>query len=147
MLSETVHVLAMSLWVGGLSMLVGGAVWREPDARRVLTRFSSVALASVAALLVTGAFQAWRQVGSWSALMSTTYGRELLAKIALVVLVVCVAAGARQVLRRHGAVATLRRSVAVEAVLVLVVLAVTSGLVATEPARSARARSVAGRHG
>ncbi|GAB7007839.1 hypothetical protein JCM18899A_53160 [Nocardioides sp. AN3] len=135
--SETVHVLAMCLWLGGLVMLVGGAVWRTPGARTVLLRFSAVAMGSAIALVVTGLFQTWRQVRSVSALGPTTYGRELLVKVALVVLVLAVATGTRRLLGREGPLASLRRSVAVEAVLVLAILAVTSGLVATEPARSA----------
>ena len=135
--SETVHVLAMSVWLGGLTLLVTSTVWREPDARHVLLRFASAALASVAALVATGLFQTWRQVGTISALGSTTYGRELVVKTGLVVLVIAVAAGTRQLLRRRGALASLRKSVALESVVVLAVLGVTSALVATEPAKSA----------
>lgn len=143
LLSDTVHVLAMSTWLGGLAVVVAARVWREPDARAVLLRFSSVALASVSSLVLTGLFQAWRQVGSLSALGPTTYGRELLVKTLLVIMVIGVAAGSRSLLRRPDATADLRRSVGVEAVIVLAVLGVTSGLVATEPARSAYHPTVA----
>lgn len=140
--SESVHVLATSAWLGGLVVLLVGAVWREPDARRVVLRFSTLALASVTAVVLTGLFQSWRQVGSFSALGPTTYGRELLVKTGLVVVVLGAAAASRRLLRR-GALHTLRRFVLVEAVLVLAVLGVTSSLVATEPARSAYRPTVA----
>jgi copper transport protein len=143
LLSESVHVLAMSAWLGGLVLLLAGAVWREPDAHRVLLRFSTLALTSVAALVLTGLFQSWRQVGSLAALGPTTYGRELLVKTGLVLVVLAAAAVSRRVLRRRDGLRTLRRSVAVEAVVVLAVLGVTSGLVATEPARSAYHPTVA----
>jgi copper transport protein len=137
LLSDSVHVLAMSVWVGGLAMLVAGTVWRQPDVRHVVGRFSTMALVSVAALVATGLFQAWRQVRTLSALGPTTYGRELLVKTALVVAVIAVAAASRRILKRRDPRRSLRRSVAVEAVIVLAVLAVTSSLVATEPAQSA----------
>jgi copper transport protein len=137
LVSESVHVLAMSVWLGGLVVLFAGAVWREPEARRVTLRFSSVALASVTALVVTGLFQAWRQVGSLAALWPTTYGRELTVKICLVVMAIGVAAASRQLLRRRDGLPLLRRWVAAEVVIVLAVLGVTSALVASEPARSA----------
>ncbi|GAA1976437.1 copper resistance protein CopC [Nocardioides panacihumi] len=137
LLSESVHVLAMSVWLGGLVVLVAGSVWRQPDARRVVLRFSSVALASVTTLVVTGLFQTWRQVGTLAALWPTTYGRELTVKVCLVLMVIGVAAAGRQLLRRRDGLALLRRSVVAETVIVLAVLGVTSALVASEPARTA----------
>jgi copper transport protein len=81
---DTVHVLAMSLWLGGLvTMLVGlRALARAGgiDAPAV-ARFSTLAFWCVAALTATGVYQAWRGLGSWSALTGTTYGRLLLVKI------------------------------------------------------------------
>jgi copper transport protein len=100
-------------------------------------------LASVGVLVATGLFQAWRQVGTLSALGPTTYGRELVVKTCLVLVVVGVATGSRRLLRRREGLSRLRRTVGVEAVLVLAVLGVTSGLVATEPARSAYRPTVA----
>jgi len=109
----------------------------------VLSRYSTLAPACVTALVLTGLFQSWRQVGSLAALGPTTYGRELLVKTGLVVVLVVAAAVSRRLLRRGGGLLTLRRAVAVEVVLVLAVLGVTSGLVATEPARSAYHPTVA----
>ena len=47
-----------------------------------MERFSPIALGCVGAILVTGTYQAWRNVGTWGALFGTTYGRLLLIKIA-----------------------------------------------------------------
>ncbi|MEY9839623.1 copper resistance CopC/CopD family protein [Streptacidiphilus sp. EB103A] len=54
-------------------------------------RFSTVALCSVSALVATGVYQAWRGLGSWGALTSTTYGRLLLVKVGAVVVILAAA--------------------------------------------------------
>jgi copper transport protein len=59
-------------------------------------RFSAIAFGSVVALAATGLYQSWRQVGSWSALTGTTYGQLLLAKIALVAVLVGIARVSRR---------------------------------------------------
>jgi copper transport protein len=46
-------------------------------------------------------YQGWRQVGSFGALKSTPYGRLLMVKVALVVVVVLVAALSRSTVRQH----------------------------------------------
>lgn len=138
--SETGHVLAMSIWLGGLLLLTVGGAAEAPDARATVARFSRVAFGCLAVLLATGAFQAWRQVGSVTALAGTEYGHLLAVKLALVVMTVGVAAGTRRLVRRRGPTASVRRSIAIEVVLVLAVLALTAGLVATEPARTALGR-------
>ncbi|SOC46625.1 copper transport protein [Blastococcus aggregatus] len=94
-----VHVAAMAVWLGGLAALLVGVVRPGPDAAAVaeaLPRFSRVAFATVAALVVSGIVQAVREVGSPSALLDSTYGGVLLAKVA-VVLVVLGAAGVSRV--------------------------------------------------
>ena len=83
LLSDTIHLIAVTLWVGGLVMLVGCLLpSREPDQiAAALPRFSRIALGSVVTLVVTGTYQAWREVAPLPALWSTTYGVLLLAKI------------------------------------------------------------------
>jgi copper transport protein len=132
--SESVHVLAMSIWLGGLVAVVATA--RSADARDAVDRFSRVALGCLTALVATGLFQAWRQVGSFSALTTTRYGHLLVIKGGLVLMTLAVAAGTVQLVRRRGPLPSIRQSVALEVVLASAVLAVTAGLVATEPARS-----------
>ncbi|GGY29652.1 copper resistance CopC/CopD family protein [Streptomyces djakartensis] len=91
---DIVHLLAVAAWLGGLGALLT-ALYRAPvdtpvDAPAV-HRFSAVAFGSVLALVATGTYQSWRQLGSWSAFTDTRYGQLLLAKIALVAVLVGVA--------------------------------------------------------
>jgi copper transport protein len=59
-------------------------------------RFSRVAFGSVVALVATGTYQSWRQLGSWSAFTDTRYGQLLLVKIGLVALLVGIASVSRR---------------------------------------------------
>ncbi|MFC9506562.1 copper resistance protein CopC [Streptomyces sp. NPDC057002] len=91
---DVVHLLAVAAWLGGLGALLV-ALYRAPadtpvDASAV-RGFSRVAFGSVLALIATGTYQSWRQLGSWSAFTDTRYGQLLLAKIALVAVLVGVA--------------------------------------------------------
>ncbi|MDG9718550.1 copper resistance CopC/CopD family protein [Streptomyces sp. DH24] len=91
---DVVHLLAVAAWLGGLTTLLV-ALHRAPEDTPVgaaaVRRFSRVALGSVVALVVTGIYQSWRQLGSWSAFTDTRYGQLLLLKLALVALLVGVA--------------------------------------------------------
>jgi copper transport protein len=98
--------------------------------------FSPMALTFAGTLAVTGVIAAVLRVGAWSALIGSDYGRLLLIKIGVVVLVLL--AGAYNWLRLRPAmdadrVGTLRRTATTELVLGFVVLAVTAWLVATPP--------------
>ncbi|MES5819028.1 copper resistance protein CopC [Streptomyces sp. RG80] len=92
MASSVLHVLAMAAWLGGLTALVvtlSRAAVLEPA---TVARFSKLAFASVTVLAVTGVYQSWRGLGSWSALTDTTYGRLLVVKL-IAVVVLLTAAG------------------------------------------------------
>jgi len=136
--ADALHLLAAGVWIGGLAVLVFGFLPEADQATRarVLPRWSRTAMAAVAAIVVTGAYQGWRETRSVEALTGTGYGRLLLVKLVAVALLLASAALARRSLA--AAVARpgrLRRIVELEALLGLVVLAVTSFLVATPPAR------------
>lgn len=93
---DIVHLLAVATWLGGLTALLV-ALHKVPGIERAaIRRFSAVAFTSVLVLACTGTYQAWRQVGSWSALTGTDYGRLLLVKIGLVALVVAIASTSRK---------------------------------------------------
>lgn len=97
--SAAVHVGAMAVWLGGLVALLIGLVRTGVSAVELgaaLPRYSRLAFGSVVALVVTGVVQSVREVGSLSAVVTTTYGWLLLAKLA-VVLVVLAAAGVSRV--------------------------------------------------
>jgi len=89
---DVVHLLAVAGWLGGLCALLV-ALYRSdtPIEAAAVRRFSRVAFGSVLALVATGIYQSWRQLGSWSAFTDTAYGQLLLVKIGLVALLVGIA--------------------------------------------------------
>ncbi|MEV4426126.1 copper resistance protein CopC [Streptomyces sp. NPDC049602] len=88
---DILHLLAVAAWLGGLTVLLV-ALYRAPSVERsAVERFSKVAFGSVAVLAATGLYQAWRQVGSWSALTGTRYGQLLLVKIGLMAVLIGIA--------------------------------------------------------
>ncbi|MER5477434.1 copper resistance protein CopC [Streptomyces sp. NPDC002734] len=100
---DVIHLLAVALWLGGLTALLVALYRRSAEItveRAAVHRFSRVAFLSVAALAVTGVYQSWRQVGSWDALTSTSYGRLLIVKAGLVALLVGIAWISRRWTRR-----------------------------------------------
>lgn len=149
--SGVAHVCAMSIWFGGLitlSAVIFPAVRRgSHDLAQDLTAWSYTAFGCVSILVLTGEYMALRQVVPIAALWSTRYGVTLLIKLAVVgVLLASAATAQRQVMRRRvdgsGSSPLLGRTVVVEAALGLLVLAVTTALVAEPPARTTYGPSV-----
>jgi copper transport protein len=154
---DTLHVLAMSVWLGGLVVLLVAALGGgfSGGLRHALTTFSRLAFWCVVVLILTGMFASWRQVGfAIRGYTHTSYGNILLVKLVFVAALVGVAAISRSIVRRRQSAALdapdsavaaidertvlgLRKSVAVEVLLGLTVLAVTAALVNAQPARSA----------
>jgi copper transport protein len=94
---DVVHVLAATVWVGGIACIVFALPLAtralELPARTgvleaVLARFSPLALASVAALALSGVVQAYIDVRSLHALTHTTYGELVLLKTGLLGLLI-----------------------------------------------------------
>jgi copper transport protein len=84
--ADIIHLGAMAIWIGGLITLAAFLL-RDPSAgtaaaATAVPRFSAIALGCVTAIVATGAFQTWRQAGTWGALTGTDFGRLVLAKIA-----------------------------------------------------------------
>lgn len=154
--STTVHVIAMSVWIGGLVMIAGFLVRRASatELAEILPRWSKIAVVAVAAVMVSGVFQGWREVGPPRALIDTSYGRLLVYKVWLVLGMIALGALARRWVRRqyrtnrnqpagrpdrssHAVLlAGLRRGVMAEIVLGAVVLGITAGLVNMVPGRT-----------
>ncbi len=91
LLADWVHMLAVSVWVGGLFSFLGG-MWKlcslPPETRTRLTaelipNFTRQALASVAALTVTGLYAGILRVGTIDALFTTQYGQALILKLGI----------------------------------------------------------------
>ncbi|MFF8320557.1 copper resistance CopC/CopD family protein [Streptomyces bobili] len=100
---DIIHLVAVATWLGGLCALLV-ALYRgdTPVGSPAVRRFSQVAFGSVVALVVTGVYQSWRQLGSWSAFTETRYGQLLLIKIGLVALLVGIAWISRRWTNRLG---------------------------------------------
>ncbi len=143
LVSDGLHLLAAGAWLGGLLPLALflAAARRTPSACALAAhdatqRFSRIGLAAVATLLATGVINGVLLVGSIPALLGTDYGRWLLVKVALFLLMVLVAAINRQWLtprlalpRTAGpALAALRRNALIEAGLGALVLGVVGAL-------------------
>ena len=108
-----IHVAAMTLWIGGLVALLTGLLQpgaRASDLATALPRFSSLALGSVVALVLTGVVQGVREVGSPTALFATPYGWVLVAKVALLFVVLGAAGISRVWVQQHLGAARPRRS-------------------------------------
>src|SRR5262249_26767815 len=127
-----------------------------PWVAAVVARFSRVALASVAVLVLTGLYQSWIHVQSFSALSSTVYGRVLILKLCLFSAMVALGAWnflfTRPELMRAAALEPVRakalRRIGAESLLGLLVLPVTGALTILPPAahsvhqRAGRALSI-----
>ncbi len=94
------HQLGASVWLGAMPFLILSLrKSTEPDeAKRMLRRFSPLALAGATTLLLGGFGMAWFYLGisadkSLSGVYGTAYGLMMLAKIYLVVLIMAMGAG------------------------------------------------------
>jgi putative copper resistance protein D len=152
--ADVAHLAAAGFWAGGLLPLAlllrlasreAGADAR-PYAVLTARRFSQAALAMVVVLLVTGAWNAWLQIGGVPALLGTPHGRLLMAKLAVFVAMLALALLNRGVIPKlAGEAATVGRPamrrlgqlVSVEAALAMLVVAVVTVMSVTPPARHA----------
>lgn len=147
-LADLVHLGAMTVWIGGLAMLLVGVLPRRDagELTRVVPRYSSLAMASVGAVVLSGSMLAWELLGPIGNITSTTYGHLLLLKVALLALIGVAAFGSKTwvghrldyavVLRRESSmVRPFIFSVAAETALVVAVLAVASFVVTADPGR------------
>jgi len=99
--ADVLHVLAMAVWIGGLVAL-GFARHDDVAYPRVAHRFSGVALGAVVVIVLTGVFQAVRQLQPFSALWDSEYGTVLLLKVAAFLVVVGIAAWSRRLVHGPG---------------------------------------------
>ena len=90
--TDWVHLGAASVWVGGLLAMLVGVIFavrgttrerRRAVLAEVIPRFSTLAIACVVVLAVTGLYSSWLQVGNLTALRETSYGQTLVIKLAL----------------------------------------------------------------
>jgi copper transport protein len=124
---DALHALAAGLWVGGLVVIV--ALGRSIDPR-ALHKFSTLALASVLTVIATGTINALRHLNAVEQLWQTQYGVNLLVKLTLVAGTLAAAAVSRHRLQQNRVPL---RSVRLEVVLTVAILAVTALLSMTAP--------------
>jgi copper transport protein len=150
--ADLIHLASMSVWLGGLIMLVLFLLPRANAAelRAIVPVWSRWAAYAVGALVLTGVAQTLLQAGELKSLVTTTYGWVLLAKVGLVAVVLGVAWLSRSTVATFGpadedeedgerprvAAGRLRRLVFIEAAVALVIIGVTSVLVQITPART-----------
>jgi copper transport protein len=142
--AATLHLLSMAGWVGGLIALLVVALPRIStiELRAGLRRWSYLAFVFVVLLIVSGEYQAWRQVQPLDSLWSTPYGITLLVKIGLVIAVLVVARVGHAIALTASSsdeptmTRRLRRSLLVETVITIAVVVVTTVLVSLPPART-----------
>ena len=156
---NVIHVSAMAVWLGGLATLLfvapRGTRELEPGDRgrllaAALSRFSQVALVAVGAILLTGLIQAYVYVRHLDALIETGYGRAVLVKFVLLMVLIGIGAyNRRRSVPRLNRIAAggespgragllLRRALRAEVALLVVVLGVTAALASYAPPISAQ---------
>ena len=100
LVSDVVHLISAGAWLGALPALVYLLGTKPPieDATWATRRFSTIAIACVIALVLSGVGNSWFLVGSVPALFGTIYGALLLAKLGLLAVMLSLAAVNRLVL-------------------------------------------------
>ena len=90
----TLHLLTTCYWFGALGPLhqMAGDLTKLDKAAHLSEKFGRQAAVAVSALLIAGVILAWLLVGTWSNLFLTPYGQILLAKVAVVGLLLLLAA-------------------------------------------------------
>ncbi|MCS7460754.1 copper resistance protein CopC/CopD [Paenibacillus doosanensis] len=126
LLLDMIHLAAASLWVGGLWMLL--VLWRKrkEDGLAFFPRFSGAALASILLLTASGILSTVIFLPDIEYVLETQWGKLLLAKSALVVLVVITAGCLRFVYRKRGErkIGLLLRTDAVLSLLIVAIVGV-----------------------
>jgi copper resistance protein D len=148
--TDFLHLVAAAAWVGmllPLTLLLAAAARDKASvgaAYPAIHRFSNVGLVTVGVLLVTGIINTLYLAGSIPALTETDYGRLLLIKVALFLVMVAIAAINRQILTprligtgsaaaNREALGRLRRNAAIEAGLGAIIIVIVAVLGVTPP--------------
>jgi copper transport protein len=146
--SDVVHVVAASLWTGGLAFTLLGLLLSGDNrwlvAMTCVPRFSTMAVFSVVALIAAGIVSAYLQVRTWSGLWETEYGLLLLAKIALLLPLLALGAYNNRyaVPRCKSGIASplerrrFLRTIGAELSIMTAVVAITAVLINADPART-----------
>lgn len=91
MTSDVVHALSLSVWVGGLLVLLMHAVRNDPGTMRAVPVFRIVATWAVVLLAISGLGAAFARMSSVDQLWTTSFGVLILLKVVLLVALLVVA--------------------------------------------------------
>jgi putative copper export protein len=102
---DWIHLMAASFWGGGLIVLstvvLPMAIKRADQGwiliANIARRFSTLAGATLAGVLLTGIYNAWFEVRSFQALWETPYGQTLIAKLLLLLVLIMLGASNRYI--------------------------------------------------
>jgi copper transport protein len=143
LLADWTHAVAATVWIGGLlgfAVAMCSRAFRDlaPDSRmklrdRAVRRFSAVATYAVVVLACTGLYAAVLHIPNPQALLATPYGRALIAKLALLSLLLAVGTS-NLLLRGRG---PFGRLVVLELLLALALFVATGFLTSLPPASGA----------
>jgi copper transport protein len=143
---QWVHIVAGALWLGGLFALLLGIRGLGGEARgRSVRRFSTMAGVALLAVAATGTVRAVVEIGAWDRLWSTTFGKLVIAKVALLLVLAGLGAVNRFVMVPHASrvVRGLRRVGSAEVLVAVSALVVAGALVNEAPPASEVARAAA----
>ena len=129
--SLVIHVVALSLWVGGIFAIV---LLEEADRRIALPRFSKLALWAAIAVVISGIANAWARLNFASA-WTSSYARIIIAKVILTVVLLIIGFRNRKSLAQGEKTgwSLLSRVIIVEALIMGAVVALGSWLSGTRP--------------
>ena len=133
---DMLHVLAVSLWVGPLLIIVYDRnMWLATDestSAPSLRWFSQTAGFAVPVIVLTGTLQVWLMLDGFGQILDSRYGRTLIVKVCLVIVLIALGAVSRVAMQRKQS-GSLQQSMGIEVLFGLVILAITSTLVAMPP--------------
>lgn len=122
------HLVAAAIWIGGVLVLAAIVFAQRQLTAPLFVRFTPIAMISVAVIVLTGVYATIVHVPSLSDFVRTVYGRILLAKIALVALLLLLGYRHWQI-GRSRASDTGANTIGYEALVGVAVIALTAFLV------------------
>lgn len=135
--SDVVHMVATSVWLGAVVGVIAVAVHDRGALAPIATRVARSLVGTVAAVVASGLMMTVMIIDTPSDLIDTPWGRRLLVKLVAVALAVGLGGYHHRVvvpaLRVSGDTVMFRRTLALEAALLMSVVAVTSWLVVSMP--------------
>lgn len=143
-LVDVAHVLAAGAWGGGVIALAAGtpaligstgSTERAPLVAGVIRRFTRIALVALVVLVATGATATVLYAGSLRDVPDTSWGRVLIAKVAIVAVAVLVAGLVRRGGDRYAT------GIRVEALLIVSAIAATGVLTGLAPTTASPAQT------